>query len=70
MNKNKIATSNLLKECIKKYLCFFENQLKSTKIYEIPCKSSEAKKPASNRAKVSLGAAGRILTVVPGFTRF
>ena len=34
-------------------------------IYEIRWESSEDKKPAWNRAKVSMGAAGRLLTAVP-----
>ena len=40
------------------------NPWKSLKIYEIPRKSSEDKKPAWSRAQVSTGAASRVLTVV------
>ena len=44
--------------------------IKTMKIYEVRWTSSEAKKPSWNRAKLSIGAAGRNLTVVPSFGKF
>ena len=41
-----------------KSMKIYENQWKSMKIDRKRCKSSDDKKPALNRAKVSIGAAG------------